>query len=758
MKTRKMPVAILLFLAYGAFAQEVEAEQTKKIEQVTISKRKKDQKKVVLQEILRRMVAQKEKNNPENIDSYSTENHTRLEVGIDELGQRFQEAELYKDLEKIQKKHHKRLKKGGILPLFVSENISDYYYQKNPEKTAEIIKKSRVEGVGIEDEKLFSQLISSTFINYNFYNDQIRIAGKDFVSPLADDFVQRYDFVLIDERFEDAGKRYYQVAFRPKNEFDLAFVGTMLIDAENYSLYQIRAKTNASANLNFIKTLRIEQQMKQVTQDGVYMPHKTMITLETESLGKEGATGTARFFSSSEKIRINPSIRSDVFINPMVVLPSALQKDEEYWKKNRHTHLIPAQDGMYEMVNEVKSLSSLQFYVNVGKRITTGYQDLGKLDYGPILHTIGYNDVEGFKMRVGGRTNHKFSERWILGGYVGYGFKDKEFKYGGNIDYIISKQPLMQTGISATHDLSQVAFSYGNYPLTRTILTDVFSRVGKISHRRIFWQNEYQGYFKMNISPSLTQKITLKHSSFSPLFDFSYMMDDGQQRNKFKTSEFIWETQWQPKKKNLFSKKNKSFSAVSEPFMPTVVFRYTKGFKGIFDSDFNYHKFHLNIRQKFPMGILGSGEYSITAGYIPDRVPYPLFENHLGNRFILYNKEAFNTMRFFEFTSNKFASLQYTQNLEGLITNRIPLIKKWNWRNHLTFNYLLGDLQDKFYDESIGDLDGKPYVELGYGISNIFRFLRVDFTHRLTHLDNQQPRFDKKLPKFNVKISANISL
>ena len=32
-----------------------------------------------------------------------------------------------------------------------------------------------------------------------------------------------------------------------------------------------------------------------------------------------------------------------------------------------------------------------------------------------------------------------------------------------------------------------------------------------------------------------------------------------------------------------------------------------------------------------------------------------------------------------------------------------------------------------------------PYVELGAGISNIFRLVRVDFIYRLTHRQKQMP-------------------
>ena len=48
--------------------------------------------------------------------------------------------------------------------------------------------------------------------------------------------------------------------------------------------------------------------------------------------------------------------------------------------------------------------------------------------------------------------------------------------------------------------------------------------------------------------------------------------------------------------------------------------------------------------------------------------------------------------------------------------------------------------------------NGKPYVELGYGVENIFKFLRVDFVHRLSYLDNERAR------KFGILFTAQIQL
>jgi hypothetical protein len=49
-------------------------------------------------------------------------------------------------------------------------------------------------------------------------------------------------------------------------------------------------------------------------------------------------------------------------------------------------------------------------------------------------------------------------------------------------------------------------------------------------------------------------------------------------------------------------------------------------------------------------------------------------------------------------------------------------------------------------------LESKPYWEVGYGVENIFRLLRVDFVHRLSYLNHP------KASKFGVKLSLQFKL
>ncbi len=100
-------------------------------------------------------------------------------------------------------------------------------------------------------------------------------------------------------------------------------------------------------------------------------------------------------------------------------------------------------------------------------------------------------------------------------------------------------------------------------------------------------------------------------------------------------------------------------------------------------------------------------------------------------------------MDYYEFASDRWLSLLYEHNLNGLILGRIPLIKRLDLREILTVKAAYGTLSaaNRAGGEGILPIAGlktleTPYVEAGVGLSNILRVLRVDFTWRLTHRED----------------------
>ena len=175
-----------------------------------------------------------------------------------------------------------------------------------------------------------------------------------------------------------------------------------------------------------------------------------------------------------------------------------------------------------------------------------------------------------------------------------------------------------------------------------------------------------------------------------------------------------------------------------------------------------YQRLDLGIKQAFGMGRLGKALYRLEAGRIFTPVPYPLLEVHLGNESPFYYEQTYNLMRSFEFVSDTYAALHYQQYFEGLLLNILPLIRKLKWRLLTTSNLLYGSLSQgnrALVPTQAGQalhefktLDKKPYAELGYGIENIFRVLRIDAIHRLTYLDGPAVK------KFGLKFSVQFKL
>ena len=320
-------------------------------------------------------------------------------------------------------------------------------------------------------------------------------------------------------------------------------------------------------------------------------------------------------------------------------------------------------------------------YLTIADILINGYLREGKIGLGPILDTYSLNNIEGNRIRLGFSTNSFFSNKLILGGYAAFGTKDLALKYGANADYILSRKHWTEAGLSYSHDLNQVGLLSDAYLFQRNNLFTAFTRFGVLSKRRVFYQDLLSAYIRRDLFKGFTERVTFNNWSLNPLFPFQFTQADGNSSNRLYVSEVQFETKWSPGTQPLASEKvNRSLDLKTDVTLPVLTFRYTLGFKNVLNSNFNYQKYSFNISQTLKTGRFGRGNYSLSAGYIPSSVPYPLLENHLGNETFVYNANSFNLMRFSEFVSDRYASLNYTQHFEGLLFNSLPVISKLKWR------------------------------------------------------------------------------
>ena len=137
---------------------------------------------------------------------------------------------------------------------------------------------------------------------------------------------------------------------------------------------------------------------------------------------------------------------------------------------------------------------------------------------------------------------------------------------------------------------------------------------------------------------------------------------------------------------------------------------------------------------------LGYFQYNLEAGKTFGTVPYPYLNIPFGNQLVLHDDAAFNLMNFLEYASDRYVTLHVQHHFEGLFFNRIPLINKLKWRELIFARAYWGGLSDAnnqsiyLFPENLKALN-KGYYEVGFGIENIFKISRIDFTWRLTDTD-----------------------
>jgi hypothetical protein len=714
-------------------------------------------------EILRNVVRNKNNNDKRKLRAYEYDTYTKIEVDVDNISEKFREKKIVRKITQVLDSIDRIAGEDGkpILPLFITESVSKIYYRDDPSLKKEKILKTKVNGVGVEDGTTVTQMVGSSFQEYNFYQNWLSILTKEFVSPIADGWRVYYEYDLTDSLY--MGDEFcYRLDFFPKSPQDLAFTGTMWITKKEYALKQIDASMGKQANLNFIEKIRLQQEL-QKTELGPWVPVKNRVLIDVSEVGNGNAGMLAKFYTSNKNIVTNKPY-DPVFYDRAIETAEdfRMYEDEKYWDTLRHEPLSETEKSVYRMIDTLVNIPVVKTYTDIITVLVDGYYKVGKIDVGPYLSTITWNNIEGIRLQAGFRTNYQFSKKWVYQLQGAYGFDDEKFKYLASVKHILSRNRWTTISFRARRDLSRIGID--DESVADNALFIAATRWGYF--RRGYYSDEYRVNFQRELFKGYSQRIAFRTWDFNPTFDFAYNSpsDPTLVQSTFQTSEVIIESRYARDEVFLIDDNERVSMGTSK--WPVITLKYTKGISGVFGSDFDYDKLRMNLTKRIKTGPLGVGYITLTGEYVFNTLPYPLLSLHLGNESFLYTSLTYNLMNYGEFVSDHFASVQYRQYLEGFLLNRVPLLNKLKWRLLATGNVIMGGMRQSNRDLIATEMpdgvtptlpvgyftNGKPYVELGYGVENIFRFLRVDFIHRLSYLDNESAR------KFGVLFTAQIQL
>ncbi len=684
--------------------------------------------------IMRNVAANRKKNDPDRLDSYKFEVYNKMEVDINNIHGDFTDRGILRNFSFIMNYADTSAETGKVfLPVMITESLSDVSYRKSPQRKKEVIKASKISGV--ENESV-SQYTGQMYINANIYKNYIPAFGHEFVSPVADFWKANYKFYLLDSAYQD-GHYLYHISFRPKHKQTFTFSGDMWIADTTWAVKKVQAKMATDVNINYINNYII-------TQEYDYVDSTWFLTKEEMFMDINFTDSTMGFFGrktmTRRNVEINPTFTDNTFsqvaVEETIVEDGANQKDDSYWAESRHESLTEKESNIYQMVDSIKEVPAFKTITNTVEMFISGYYKVKWWKIGPYFKFLSHNEIEGWRVRFGGRTSNEFSTNLMLSAYGAYGFKDEKFKYGLGMLYLFNKNPRRGVSVDVKHDYEKLGQSI-NALTEDNIMATILARTKNI---HLLLVDEVKGEYEHEYFNGFSNTIGAKYKNITPTkyipFRNASLDHDYQNLESYEMSY------------NLHFCYNEKF--VSGEFtrvsmgssFPELDLELTAGIWNDRGNFKNYYRAIAMISQKVSLGPLGKTRYILEGGKVYGNVPFPLLKLHEGNETYAFDKYAFNMMNLYEFASDTYASVTAEHHFNGFFFNRLPLLRKLKWREIIYGKGLVGDISNRNcrqnaimdFPSTLGDVN-KPYFEAGVGIENIFRFFRVDGVWRLSHLD-----------------------
>ncbi|MDR3244803.1 MAG: DUF5686 and carboxypeptidase regulatory-like domain-containing protein [Prevotellaceae bacterium] len=702
-------------------------------------------------DLIRKAIANKDKNRIESQDTYEYHKYEKLLLSFNELNDSVKTGVLFRNFPFLNNYIDTAKQSGNLsLPIFLRENISEHYFRKSPEAEKEFLVASQMANFhDLIEQETIGVFMDGLVGKSNIYDNRIMVLENEYMSPMSPLAPNFYQFHIIDT-VAVSGISCINLSIYPRNAQDFGFRGNIYITNDSvYALKRAELAFTLNTNVNFVNDFSMIQEYSRI--DSVWCLTLDEVTIDF-SLTKSKSMMLGRRTNVYSDYRFNHRISDNIFmgINAVNKLPGHDMRGAEFWNEQRPVPLLSREQGVYNMITEMKSDKWFNRALNILGIAFSSYIDAGKFDIGPMSTVISFNEIEGTRVRLGGKTNARFNKHLFFQAHAAYGFKDEKLKYLLRSMYSFNERKqhpweypmnLITASYESNIETPGQFFLFGS--ADRLFLSVHRGRSQQMVYHRtlnVKYDKEYLSGF--SFQPSITRK------EEHPAGELVYA-------NENSVLQGITTTQLGLKLR--FAPNERFYQIQGNRFPlnhtnPVFSMNYNYGMADISNNDYKFHRLEVGIDKRTWFSGYGFADMWLKAGKIWGTTPFPLLVIHQANQNYAYQDEAFNMMNYMEFVSDRYALANLSYCFNGWIFNRVPLIKKLKWREFVTFKALWGDLNSKNLPEnnpgllrfptnqdniptmySLGD---RPYLEASVAVDNVFKFLRLDLVRRINYLDH----------------------
>lgn len=729
-------------------------------------------------EMMRKVIAAKKSSNLRLHDYLSYMKYEKMTMSLNEFTDKVFEDDHFKHLPFL-KEHVEVYPETGklILPLTMEEKVSQIIYRKEPKTEKSIIIGQRNEGVHnlINTGEIFTGMLSDCFTDIDIYQDQVRLLQYPFTSPISTaSAISFYRYFIVDTLM--VGKqKCYQVDFTPNNPQDFGFSGSLFILADStWRLKRAEIGIPSRSDVNFVEQMTIQQDFEPLPSgEQVVVNNKMWVEMELASWLQKFQVERVVKYSGWDFTEIPD--RTFRFKGDTKLEASAEMRDETFWEEQRPTPLTKGEDEMDQFMNRLYNIKGFKQIIWVAKAFIENFVETSvnpehpsKVDIGPINAMLGTNSVEGFHLRASAQTTANLNPHWFLRGNVKYGFGDKRWKGLGEVTYSFKKKDYLPR----EYPVRNLTFNYENdigSPSDVHMPTDrdnvfIALKWAPVRHMTYFerynltYDWEWENGLRLTAHARREWNEGAGHLFYQPMNGTADPVQDASTNlRRITFTQVSAGLKFQPGATYINTKQRRLTTNFDAPILGLS---HTVGIKGLLGGEYTYNFTEATLYKRFWLRSWGKMDYMIKGGIQWNKVPFPFLIMPAANLSYIKEGYTFSLIRNMEFPTDRYASLMMSWDLNGKIFNRIPLIRGLKWREYIGVNCLWGQLTDKnnpFLPQNFNDprlmyfpgtfrSDGtfdfashimdpkKPYVELVFGIHNIFKIFHIEYVRRMNYI------------------------
>ena len=631
--------------------------------------------------------------------------------------------------------------------LYLAESISTYSVQK-PGKVKIEVKSTKVsgqsDGFGLSQPQIIS-----------FYENNIQIGRnlnpRGFVSPIASNALAYYQYKFQGVFIED-GKEINKIQVIPRKKYEPVFSGTINITDGDWRIHSVQLQLTKESQMEIVDTLRIDQLYVPLEKD-VWVIKNQVIYPAVKFLGFDGYGSFVNVYSA---FNLNPSFGNKFFNNVFLkYTDSSNKRTTFYWDSIRPVPLQMEEINDYRKKDSLEQVRKSPGYLDsVDKRrnklsitglLLTGQtfsREKRKVTYSvnSILNAFDFNTVEGLVVNLKGTYRIRLdstiitSKSIFVSPYIRYGFSNKHLNTGLTTGYNLGKKYLTSVSLSGGKDVYQ--FNNGSTFTERSnTLSTLFLKRNLLKIYEAWYVKA--GYVKgigegvvIRTGLSYQDRLPLENTTGYTFYDVkkriftpNYPTDlVAQNISRHQALIFSAGITWQPGARYIeFPGRKVNIGST----LPTFNFDYTKGIQDVLGSDVNYDKWRLVMNDNINLKLSGTLDYRVSVGGFLNtrKVQIPDYQHFNGNQSVFASAylNSFQLAPFYQnsTTADFYSTLNLEHHFNGLLTNKLPLLKKLNW------NLVAG--ANAFLVNSTNN-----YLEVFVGLENIFKLFRVDFIQSFT--------------------------